>query len=215
MSHGIIGKKVLKGRGALSNPAGRFESKGIEAFHDGWYVEEEPNSVETTLTPDHAKGVITKNDSPDIGFDYSINPYRGCSHGCVYCFARPSHAYMGLSPGIDFETKLFAKTNAAELLRKELAKPGHVCSPINLGANTDPVPQILDLGLLDALGLLELAAILVGRGQFGISLRVVRIEEVASDGQDDRQRDEAKQFQPVVHPLQVRLQENGAEALAV
>jgi DNA repair photolyase len=85
MSQGIIGKKVFKGRGAVSNPAGRFESTGIESFHDGWYVEDQPDSVETTLTPDHAKGVITKNDSPDIGFDYSINPYRGCSHGCVYC----------------------------------------------------------------------------------------------------------------------------------
>src|SRR5215472_10292299 len=85
MSHGIFGKKPLKGRGALSNPAGRFERSSIESFDDGWYLEEEPDSVETTLEPDRAKGVISTNDSPDIGFDYSINPYRGCSHGCIYC----------------------------------------------------------------------------------------------------------------------------------
>ena len=138
MSHGIIGKKAFKGRGAVSNPAGRFETKGIETFHDGWYVEEESNSVETTLQPDHAKGVITKNDSPDIGFDYSINPYRGCSHGCIYCYARPSHAYMGLSPGLDFETKLFYKADAGKVLETELARPSYVCKSIMLGANTDP-----------------------------------------------------------------------------
>jgi DNA repair photolyase len=138
MGHGIIGKKLLKGRGALSNPAGRFESTGIESFHDGWYVEDQPDSVETTLTPDHAKGVITKNDSPDIGFDYSINPYRGCSHGCTYCYARPSHAYMGLSPGLDFETKLFYKADAARVLESELARPSYVCKSIMLGSNTDP-----------------------------------------------------------------------------
>jgi len=134
----FTGKKAFKGRGALSNPAGRFESTGIEAFHDGWYIEDQPDSVETTLTPDHAKGVITKNDSPDISFDYSINPYRGCSHGCVYCYARPSHAYMGLSPGLDFETKLFYKADAAKVLESELARPSYVCKPILLGSNTDP-----------------------------------------------------------------------------
>ena len=138
MSHGIIGKRLLKGRGALSNPAGRFETVGVETFHDGWYVEEEPDSVATTLTPDHAKGVISTNDSPDIRFDQSINPYRGCSHGCVYCYARPSHAYMGLSPGIDFETKLFYKADAAKVLESELARPSYACKSITLGANTDP-----------------------------------------------------------------------------
>jgi DNA repair photolyase len=138
MAHGIIGKKVLKGRGALSNPAGRFERTGIEAFDDGWYVEEEPDSVETTLEPDRAKSVISTNDSPDIGFDQSINPYRGCSHGCVYCYARPSHAYMGLSPGIDFETRLFYKADVAKVLESELARPSYVCKPIMLGSNTDP-----------------------------------------------------------------------------
>src|SRR5215813_7384981 len=138
MSHGILGKKALKGRGALSNPAGRFERTGIESFDDGWYVEEQTDSIETTLEPDRAKTVISTNDSPDIGFDYSINPYRGCSHGCIYCYARPSHAYMGLSPGRDFETRLFYKADAAKVLESELARPAYVCKPIMLGANTDP-----------------------------------------------------------------------------
>ncbi len=138
MTQGFLGKKSLKGRGALSNPAGRFERTGIEAIDDGWYVEEQPDSIETTLEPDRAKSVISTNDSPDIGFEYSINPYRGCSHGCVYCYARPSHAYMGLSPGRDFETRLFYKADAAKVLESELARPAYVCKPIMLGANTDP-----------------------------------------------------------------------------
>ena len=133
-----MSRPILKGRGALSNPAGRFESVAVETVYDGWYAEEQPNSIETTLTPDRAKSVISTNDSPDIRFEYSINPYRGCSHGCVYCYARPSHAYMGLSPGIDFETKLFYKPDAAKMLERELAAPSYVCKSIMLGANTDP-----------------------------------------------------------------------------
>ncbi len=142
MSHGIFGKKSFKGRGALSNPAGRFEKTGIESFDDGWYLEEEPDSIETTLEPDAAKSVISTNDSPDIGFDYSINPYRGCEHGCVYCYARPSHSYMGLSPGRDFETRLFYKPNAAKVLEGELTRPSYVCKPIMLGSNTDPYQPV-------------------------------------------------------------------------
>jgi DNA repair photolyase len=138
MSHEIPGKKALKGRGALSNPAGRFERSGVEAFDDGWYVEEQPDSVDTTLEPDRAKSVISRNDSPDIGFDQSINPYRGCEHGCTYCYARPSHAYMGLSAGRDFETRLFYKADAAKVLESELAHRSYVCKPIMLGSNTDP-----------------------------------------------------------------------------
>jgi len=138
MSDGILGKRALKGRGALSNPAGRFGRSTVESVDDGWYVEEQPDSVETTLEPERAKSVISTNDSPDIGFEYSINPYRGCSHGCVYCYARPSHAYMGLSPGRDFETKLFYKADAPSVLEKELAAPSYVCKPIMLGSNTDP-----------------------------------------------------------------------------
>ena len=133
----------IKGRGAASNPEGRFESIAKTREDDGWHREEEAAPrPPTQVTEERARSIISHNDSPDIGFDHSINPYKGCEHGCVYCYARPSHAYLNLSPGIDFETKLFAKTNAAELLRKELAKPSYVCSPINLGANTDPYQPI-------------------------------------------------------------------------
>jgi len=133
----------IKGRGAASNPEGRFESIEKTREDDGWHREEEPAPRPPThVTEERARSIVSRNDSPDIGFEHSINPYKGCEHGCVYCYARPSHAYLNLSPGIDFETKLFAKTNAAELLRKELAKPGYVCSPINLGANTDPYQPI-------------------------------------------------------------------------
>ncbi len=138
MTRAIIGRQELKGRGALSNPQGRFDRTGIEAVDDGWFQEEAPESVATSLQADRARGVITTNDSPDIGFEQSINPYRGCEHGCIYCYARPSHAYMGLSSGIDFETKLFYKADAARVLQEELARPRYVCKPIMLGSNTDP-----------------------------------------------------------------------------
>jgi len=133
-----------KGRGATLNPEGRFESLQREAFDDGWEPGEvaEPGRPKTTVTPEHAKTIITRNDSPDVPFTFSINPYRGCEHGCIYCYARPSHAYLELSPGLDFETRLFAKVNAAELLRTELSKPGYRCESITLGANTDPYQPI-------------------------------------------------------------------------
>jgi DNA repair photolyase len=133
----------IKGRGAASNPEGRFETVAREAVDDGWEREPEPAPHPATqVTEERARGIISRNDSPDIPFEQSINPYRGCEHGCVYCYARPSHAYLNLSPGLDFETKLFAKTNAAELLHSEWAKPGYRVSPINLGANTDPYQPI-------------------------------------------------------------------------
>jgi DNA repair photolyase len=133
----------IKGRGAASNPEGRFESLERTSEDDGWHREEVAAArPATVVTEERARSIISRNDSPDIHFEQSINPFRGCEHGCVYCYARPSHGYLNLSAGIDFETKLFAKTNAAELLRKELAKPGYVCSPINLGANTDPYQPI-------------------------------------------------------------------------
>ena len=134
---------AVKGRGAASNREGRFESLRSEAFDDGWTPDDEPAPpIKTEVTHEQARHIISRNNSPDIGFDQSINPYRGCEHRCIYCYARPSHSYLNLSPGLDFETKLFAKTNAAELLKTELAKPGYRVSPINLGANTDPYQPI-------------------------------------------------------------------------
>jgi DNA repair photolyase len=131
-------KPRLHLRGARSFLQGRFESAARETFDDGWTPEEKSESeLKTQVTIERARSILSHNDSPDVGFDRSINPYRGCEHGCIYCYARPSHAYLELSPGLDFETKLFAKTNAAELLRETLAKPGYSPQPIALGANTD------------------------------------------------------------------------------
>src|SRR5690606_20442510 len=132
-----------KGRGAASNAAGRFEPYRHEAEDDGWGApEEEVPALRTTVHVDAARTIITRNDSPDIPFDRSINPYRGCEHGCVYCYARPSHAYLGLLPGLDFETRLYRKPDAAALLRKELRAPGYRPAPIALGTNTDPYQPI-------------------------------------------------------------------------
>jgi DNA repair photolyase len=133
---------VLKGRGATINPAGRFASTRQQAVDDGWYQEATPDSIATEVRPEAARTVISRNDSPDIPFAQSINPYRGCEHGCVYCYARPSHAYADLSPGIDFETRLFYKADAARLLRAELARPAYRPQPIMLGANTDPYQPV-------------------------------------------------------------------------
>jgi DNA repair photolyase len=131
------------GRGAVSNPAGRFESTRSEAVDDGWgSLDEELPPLATIVQPEPARSIISRNDSPDISFDQSINPYRGCEHGCVYCYARPSHAYLNLSPGLDFETRLFYKQDAARLLEQELAAPSYRCSPITIGANTDPYQPI-------------------------------------------------------------------------
>ena len=129
---------TIKGRGAADNPQGRFERLARSAEPD----EEGKSTPATVVTLQQARSIITRNDSPDIPFTQSINPYQGCEHGCIYCYARPSHAYLGLSPGLDFETKLFAKANAAELLRKELSRPGYRCEVIALGANTDPYQPI-------------------------------------------------------------------------
>ncbi|HTW73354.1 MAG TPA: PA0069 family radical SAM protein [Steroidobacteraceae bacterium] len=127
-----------RGRGALSNPAPRFLGERTQAVDDGWYQQELPDSIATEVRPEPARTLISRNTSPDIHFEQSINPYRGCEHGCAYCYARPSHAYLDLSPGIDFETKIFYKADAARLLEQELARPGYVPKQIALGANTDP-----------------------------------------------------------------------------
>ncbi len=133
----------IRGRGARSNATGRFESLSLEAFDDGWTADdEEPKQLTTELTAERAKKIITTNDSPDISFDQSINPYRGCEHGCIYCYARPAHAYMGLSPGLDFESKLFFKPEAARLLERELSRPAYVCKHIHIGGNTDPYQPV-------------------------------------------------------------------------
>jgi DNA repair photolyase len=131
------------GRGAVSNPAGRFESTRAEAFDDGWgSLDEELPPLPTIVQPEPARSIISRNDSPDVSFDQSINPYRGCEHGCIYCYARPSHAYLNLSPGLDFERRLFYKQDAARLLEQELAAPSYRCTPITIGANTDPYQPI-------------------------------------------------------------------------
>ena len=133
---------VHKGRGATLNPDGRFERHaargGRRRLGQPGRAGGRPRRRRPQALPDRARTIIAHNDSPDIPFDQSINPYRGCEHGCVYCYARPSHGYLGLSAGLDFETKIFVKHDAAALLRQELARPGYVCKPIALGANTDP-----------------------------------------------------------------------------
>jgi DNA repair photolyase len=131
-----------RGRGAQINPSGRFESLNEELVDDGWDTLAELPRLKTEIFTETPKTIITRNQSPDISFDRSINPYRGCEHGCVYCYARPAHSYMGLSPGLDFESKLFIKPNAAALLREELTAPNYVPKTIALGANTDPYQPI-------------------------------------------------------------------------
>jgi hypothetical protein len=147
---------AIHGRGTAALPDNRYSALTRETVDDGWGHEEDAPSPPTTLIVDTAKSVITRNDSPDIPFSSSLNPYRGCEHGCIYCYARPSHAWLGLSPGLDFETRLAYKPDAAQRLRDELARPGYRCEPIALGMNTDawqPVERKLGItrGLLEVL----------------------------------------------------------------
>jgi hypothetical protein len=133
-----ISDRARKGRGAPSNATGRFEQHSNHAIDDGWgSADEAPPTLRTTVQTDASRTIIARNDSPDIGFDQSINAYRGCEHGCVYCYARPTHAFLGLSPGLDFESRLFAKPDAAALLEKELSNPRYRCKLVALGTNTD------------------------------------------------------------------------------
>lgn len=135
-----------RGRGATHNPPVRFETQRTDAFDDGWgsldALAEAPPPLETTLIRDASRSAISWNDSPDLGFDRAVNPYRGCEHGCVYCFARPSHAYLGFSPGLEFESKITFKPDIASLLERELKHPGYVVRPIVLGSNTDPYQPV-------------------------------------------------------------------------
>jgi DNA repair photolyase len=137
-----VDRERRRGRGTLSNASGRFESIARVAVDDGWLGLDDLPPFKTSVTVDSTRKIITHNESPDISFDRSINPYRGCEHGCVYCFARPTHAYLGLSPGLDFESKLFMKPNAPELLERELSAPGYVPKVIAIGTNTDPYQPI-------------------------------------------------------------------------
>jgi len=135
--------KRLRGRGAVSNASGRYEKESRVLVDDGWNSEDdEEASLKTEILRDSSRTIITRNNSPDISFSQSINPYKGCEHGCIYCFARPTHAYLGFSPGADFESKIFTKPNAAELLRKELSSPKYVPQVIAIGTNTDPYQPI-------------------------------------------------------------------------
>jgi DNA repair photolyase len=151
-------RELLHLRGARSFAPGRFETTQRDAFDDGWRRDDEPAApLKTQVTEERARSIVSRNESPDVPFELSINPYRGCEHGCVYCYARPSHAYLELSPGLDFETRLFAKTNAVELLRAELSRPGYRPSPISLGANTDSY-QPIERRYRITRGILELLA---------------------------------------------------------
>lgn len=133
----------LRGRGAVSNPEHRFATRRREELDDGWYREDgQPPALKTQVREERARSLITRNDSPDLHFNLSINPYRGCEHGCVYCYARPNHGYVGLSPGFDFESRLFVKVDAVERLREELGAAGYRCEPINLGSATDAYQPI-------------------------------------------------------------------------
>jgi DNA repair photolyase len=155
--HEPILVRSVRGRGAVSNPSGRFEPFRRVPFDDGWgSADDQPERLQTTVTPEATRRILASNDSPDIPFDRSINPYKGCEHGCTYCFARPTHAYLGLSPGVDFETRIFCKPEAPELLRNELSRPRYECRPLALGANTDPYQPIerrlgITRGLLEVL----------------------------------------------------------------
>jgi DNA repair photolyase len=149
LANGLIAEASLRvherrsrGRGSSINPSGRFEAFTRTDIDDGWQTIDDLPPFKTEISVERARTIITKNTSPDISFDKSINPYRGCEHGCVYCFARPSHAYQGLSAGLDFESKLFAKPDAAKLLEREITRPGYKVKPIAIGTNTDPYQPI-------------------------------------------------------------------------
>ena len=138
----LVDERRTRGRGAVSNRSGRYEPTARESFDDGWDLPEEEGAARTQVTTEKARTAITRNDSPDLSFDRSVNPYRGCEHGCFYCFARPTHAYMGLSPGLDFETRLFAKPDLPALLEREITARGYEPRTLALGTNTDPYQPI-------------------------------------------------------------------------
>ena len=139
---GILPGQRIRARGAESNPAGRFEATGREAFDDGWNMAEDDHLVATDVRLERPRSALTYNRSPDLPFDRSINPYRGCEHGCIYCYARPTHAWLNLSPGLDFETRLIARPGIAAVLDAELRRPAYKVAPVAIGTNTDPYQPI-------------------------------------------------------------------------
>ena len=173
------------GRGAASNPANRFETTESLAIDDGWGSLDEPlPALETIVQAEAARTIIARNSSPDIPFTQSINPYRGCEHACTYCYARPSHGYAGLSPGLDFETKLFYKADAARLLKNELGRKSYVCSPIALGSNTDPYQPIerryrVTREILETLSACNHPATIVTKGAALIGRDIERLADMA------------------------------------
>jgi DNA repair photolyase len=195
--------KAQKGRGAVSNLQGRFEVNAREAYDDGWEREEEETAPwKTQVTDEVCKSILSRNASPDLPFSVSLNPYRGCEHGCIYCFARPTHSYLGLSPGMDFESKIFAKVNAPEMLRRELAKPGYQPESIALGVNTDAyqpcererkltrrVLEVLQecqhpVGLITKSSLIErdidILAAMAAKGQAGVAITLTTLDPAIS-----------------------------------
>ena len=177
----------LRGRGALSNASGRYERHARVLMDDGWMppppsLEDWPEpSLRTEVLTDSSRTIITKNNSPDISFDQSINPYKGCEHGCIYCFARPTHAYLGLSLGLDFESKLFAKPDAARLLAKELSAPGYVPRVIAMGTNTDPYQPLekqlrITRSILEVLRDLDILTRMAGRGLVNATISVTTLD---------------------------------------
>ncbi|KPF67254.1 radical SAM protein [beta proteobacterium AAP99] len=187
--------RLFRGRGAVANVQGRFERDVREAVDDGWAPprpafgadedDEEPAALQTQVTPEHVRSIISRNDSPDIYFDYSINPYRGCEHGCVYCYARPYHSYLGLSPGLDFETRLYAKVNAAEALRAELQARSYAPKVINIGSVTDPYQPCekqwgITLGVIEVLNQAHHPFTIISKG--GLILRdLSQLAEAAAE----------------------------------
>ena len=215
----VIDSERRRGRGARSNRAGRYESELREDFDDGWESLGDLGAFKTEVARETARSIIATNDSPDIGFDQSINPYRGCEHGCIYCYARPTHAYLGLSPGLDFETRLTAKINAAEALERELANPRYTPKVIALGAVTDPyqpierehritrsVLEVLDaashpVGIVTKSALvlrdLDILARMAGRGLVKVAVSVTTLDRTIARKMEPRAATPARRLEAI------------------
>jgi DNA repair photolyase len=214
-----VGSDRIRGRAAGINPSGRFETRGREVFDDGWESIEELPAFRTEVQIEKARTIITRNDSPDISFDRSINPYRGCEHGCVYCFARPTHAYMGMSPGVDFEARLFAKPDAARQLERELGANGYKAKTIAIGTNTDPyqpverqhrimrdILEVLDrhnhpVGIVTKSALvmrdIDVLARMAGRGLAKVALSVTTLDRMRARTMEPRASTPAKRLEAI------------------